>query len=246
MPQQNNDVDNGVYVLQLIHSAVTIRKSVLTWSDIRDNFRSSITSSNAFKYSPLDIWRIRSELFIFAQRLAKMYQRSKRQCGCSKFSIPLSPAQLPATSHVGKVSSPGRKGSQYALPSHLDYSFLSSIIEVGDVIDYRLRASKLIIRATVVAIVLAEDEVTKTLKLNNGDRVIDSLHLVRRVSMRNIHTNEPMWNPIRSWKELSSVYMYPTEYAVTQSLIVDDPEMNAAACKQAWYGMMNMWHMIFE
>ena len=34
----------------------------------------------------------------------------------------------------------------------------------------------------------------KMLKLNNNDVLVDSLHLIRHVFMRDIYTNETMWN----------------------------------------------------
>ena len=75
-----------------------------------------------------------------------------------------------------------------------------------------MRESALVKRVSVVAIRLEENGLTKTVLLNNGDRIIQSLHQVRRVSMRSLTTNAPMWNPIPLWKDLSSMYLFPSEY----------------------------------
>ena len=105
-------------------------------------------------------------------------------------------------------------------PPILDFSYLSNILELGDLVEYKLRRaagsteeSHLKMTATVIGIRLEEDGITTTAKLDNGDKLVNSLHLVRRVSMRTIGTSEPIWNPILDWKELSNMYMNPNEFA---------------------------------
>ena len=77
-----------------------------------------------------------------------------------------------------------------------------------------MRESALVKRASVVAIRLEENGVMKTILLNNGDCIIQSLHQVRCMLMRSLTTNAPMWNPIPLWKDLSSMYLFPSEYAI--------------------------------
>ena len=76
--------------------------------------------------------------------------------------------------------------------------------------------------ASIIGLRLEEDGITTTVKLDTGDKIINSLHLVRRVSMRTIGTSEVIWNPINEWKELSNMYMNPTEFA--KQPCVDDNE----------------------
>lgn len=109
--------------------------------------------------------------------------------------------------------------SQSLVPSLLDYSYLSNILEFGDVVEYKLRSrihqpmsSVLMKTATVTAIRLEADNVTKSVLLSNGDKLIGSLHMVRRISMRSLDSRKTLWNPIRTWKELHNIHLEPTEH----------------------------------
>ena len=110
--------------------------------------------------------------------------------------------------------------TQISTPSLLKYSFMCENIEVGDTIQYKSRfplgqseCDECITEARVAVIRLELDCVTKKVLLNNGDTIINSLHLVQRISMMNIYTGQPLWNPIKDWFELSNFYMFPTEDA---------------------------------
>jgi len=90
----------------------------------------------------------------------------------------------------------------------------------GDIIKYKTNSSLgdsdndgCICRATIIGICLELNRVTKTVLLNNGDKLVNSLHMIRRISMRNVYNGKPRWNPVRDWIELSKLYMYPTEDA---------------------------------
>ena len=108
------------------------------------------------------------------------------------------------------------KSNTINIPPWLNCSFLSSSIDCGDVVEYKLDTSEgnddgdqCIRRAMVVAICLELDCRTKSILLNNGDRLVNSLHMVRRVSIQNIYTGEAMWNPGRDWVALPSIHKHP-------------------------------------
>ena len=228
VPQQPSSIDNGVYIVKYMASMLLTREHIFSRSLETEELLMYIITGDAFKFTPLDIWRMRSEIYLFIERLSQMY--SHRQIN-SQASIEDSDANAAMNAESTESNDINGESCSTALPALLDYSFLSNIIEVGDVVDYRLREpvstssdSNLAKRASVVAIRLVNDNLNTsdefapppmTVLLNNGDRIVDALHLVRRVSMRNIYTNEPMWNPVRVWRELRSMYMYPTESNTT-------------------------------
>ena len=99
------------------------------------------------------------------------------------------------------------------------------MIEYGDLVEYKLResihgtlTSALPQRGIVKSIRLHSDNNTKTIMLNNGDMLVSSLHMVRRMSMRTLDTNRVLWNPVPTWKNLSEFLLEPTEYANTPSV----------------------------
>ena len=127
-----------------------------------------------------------------------------------------------------------------SVPPLLNCTYLSSTIDPGDVIEYKLNRpindndnDDCIIRATVAGIRLELDGKTKTVLLNNGDALVNSLHLVRRISMRNLYTGEIMWNPIRDWVALSSIHKHPTEDAADgpgKILLIDADDEDRQRC----------------
>ena len=56
-----------------IHSVLTLRNRTFSISNTEDNFLLAITNSPEFKFSPLDVWQLRTELFIFIKRLSKIW-----------------------------------------------------------------------------------------------------------------------------------------------------------------------------
>ena len=205
--------DNGVHTLKVLHSLLVLKKTRFTQDDLNDNFTTSITESDAFRMSPLDTWRMRTELFQLCGTLASIYSSEAHIVDYTNSAA--SSSEIESELHCVPPSSMSR----HSLPEALDYSFLSGTLEKGDTIDYSLRLAQsgiagtaFVRRATVVAIRLELDKSTSVL-LNNGDKLIDSLHRVRRVSMRNIYTGQPMWNPVRLWKDISSMYLHPTDHA---------------------------------
>ena len=165
------------------------------------NFQHSITASKLFRFTPLDVWRIRTELFILISSLTKMFENDRIQVCCDV---------------------PNSAGVSLRLPDVLNYSFLWAIIERGDIIEYIPQStdmnsdkypSHFIQRAVVIGIRAELDGKTHTVILNNGDTLIHSLHMVRRVAGMDPFTKEPIWNPLREWKNLSEFHMTPTEDA---------------------------------
>ena len=82
--------------------------------------------------------------------------------------------------------------------------------EVGDVIKYKLvtpdnrnHDTNCIRWATVTGICLELNKVTKTVLLNIGNIVVNSLHMMCRNSIQNIYSGKSMWNPMDKWWELS-------------------------------------------
>ena len=83
------------------------------------------------------------------------------------------------TQEKTSMEGPTKKSKGIPLPKTLDYSFLGNILEVGDEIQYKLRSvSSLITDAVITLINLDPGGKTTTVQLNNGDKIIDSLHLV--------------------------------------------------------------------
>ena len=212
-------------MLKMTHAAILLHADCITHKDIRDNFLQHITHSLAYKFSPLDIYRLRTELFIFVSRLSKLYNTRIKS---GDHDRPLRNIQFNTNSDCIT--------SHQSLPPELDHVLLSGTLEKGDLIDYTLQISigtgteqDLVRRATVTGIRLELDETTKTVLLNNGDRIVGSLHKVRRVSMRNLYTEEAMWNPIRVWKSLSDMHLHPTEFASQENCNVPSPAANNEA-----------------
>ena len=175
-------------MLKMTHAAILLHADRITHNDIRDNFLQRITHSPAYKFSPLDVCRLRTELFIFVSRLSKLYNTRIKS---GDHDRPLRNIQFNTNSDCIT--------SHQSLPPELDHVLLSGTLEKGDLIDYTLQISigtgteqDLVRRATVTGIRLELDGTTKTVLLNNGDRVVGSLHKVRRVSMRNLYTEEAM------------------------------------------------------
>lgn len=174
-----------------------------TVTDRDRNFQNSITESRQFQITPLDVWRIRSEIFVFVSSLTKMYENDRIQNYCEE----------------PKSTTPAKA---LRLPDVLRFDFLWAIIQPGDIIEYvpycdgapeDVDHSKFIQRATVTAIRAELDGSTMTVQVNNGDRLVDSLHLVRRVAGRDpIHGNL-IWNPLRDWHNLSRFFMVASEDA---------------------------------
>ena len=99
---------------------------------------------------------------------------------------------------VGMRDYMSRIESQCTTPTLLDYSFLSKIIEVGNVIEYQMHADasqistqQCITRATVTSIRLNERD-RSTPVLNNKDTSIRALYVVCRISMCNMYSNDAM------------------------------------------------------
>ena len=47
--------------------------------------------------------------------------------------------------------------------------------------------------------------------------------------MRNLYTEEAMWNPIQVWKSLSDMHLHPTEFASQENCNVPSPAANNEA-----------------
>ena len=77
VPSQVNQSDNPLYILKYIHSFMCIQDLKFTDADISDNFSKRITKSVQFGFTPLDIWRIRSELYTFIGRLSTVYKQDR-------------------------------------------------------------------------------------------------------------------------------------------------------------------------
>ena len=67
----------------------------------------------------------------------------------------------------------------------------------------------LITDAVITLINLELDGKTTSVQLNNGNKIINSLHLIRMVTMRLFITNRIQYNPISEWKELHTIHMNP-------------------------------------
>ena len=74
VPSQVNQADNPLYILKYMHSCMLIKDLKFTDADISDNFSKCITKSVQFGFTPLDIWRIRSELYTFINRLSVVHR----------------------------------------------------------------------------------------------------------------------------------------------------------------------------
>ena len=197
--RHQSTAENDIVALKSIHALVLLAGSGLTAKQYRDH--------SCFKFSKMSLLRIRTELMVFVKALAKMYA-SERIVDVSTRPLPRRLCNEGKATHVSTE-----------IPRELKYGFMCENIEKGDTIEWIMRSSledpnhhKLIRRATVAAIRFELDK-TKTVILNNGDKITNSLHLVRRVSMKDLETGEALWNPIRDWFELSRFYLHPTEDA---------------------------------
>lgn len=206
VPLSHNDEDNVIHGLKLIHSMMILDWTTSAKPDFTFSFRRLISDSEVFQFTPLDVWRIRTELFIFISSLTKMYENDRIENCCEESPSP---------------------GVSLRLPDVLNYSFLWAIVVPGDIIEYvpysdeneEMNSSQFIQRATVTGIRAEMDGTSNTLLLNNGDRLIKSLHKVRRVAGRDLITQTPIYNPLRRWVFLDELLLTPTEDAA------DDADM---------------------
>lgn len=91
-----------------------------------------------------------------------------------------------------------------------DLTFLSSIIQVGDEIEYKQHSpihgtSHLVTRVIVTGIGYSKpgNRGKRTLILNNGATILKNIHLVRRMTLRCVLTNEIVHNPCPKWMDIS-------------------------------------------
>ncbi len=116
----------------------------------------------------------------------------------------------------------------------LNCHILSTMIDVGDVIEYRLGNnddSSCICQANITDIKLKLNRKPKTVLLNNRDKLINSLHMVHRILMQNLYTSKAMWNLVCDWCSLPSFHMHPTEDALDgpgdMVQVCDDSDVDA-------------------
>ena len=135
--------------------------------------------------------------FLFISRLKVMYKQRSSQ----SYDLDQGKGVTLFTSLQCHQDFMSRIESQCTTPTLLDYSFLSNIIEVGNVIKYQMRADasqistqQCITRATVTSIRLNERD-RSTPVLNNEDTSIRALYVVCRISICNMYSNDAMWNP---------------------------------------------------
>ena len=70
VPSQTQKVDSAFFSMKYIHSVLTLRNRTFSVTDTEKHFLLAITNSPEFKFSPLDVWQLRTELFIFIKRLS--------------------------------------------------------------------------------------------------------------------------------------------------------------------------------
>lgn len=218
--------DVGVYVLKHIHSILLLDSSIFLDHDSEDNYSAMLTRSGLFKFTPLDIWRMRSEMYIFIRRVAYLYKTHRVLDSALDKTLCSTPVI--------------RDGYNIKVPSLLRYSYMTMMIEVGDMIEYKLRTDlsigtstpdSFVRRATVICIEEVENQnysgqqsqskTSLVVHLNNGEPIVNALHMVCRITMRCLHTGRPLWNPVRHWMELSSIHMSPSKVLKSPAAVVD-------------------------
>ena len=188
---------------------IAIGNTKFTKTDALNNFSEAITKR--MKFCALDQWRMRTEAYILIMTLGRMFTED-RIIDDSSTIEPGNKGHISSTASRNRTETPA-----VSIPPLLNCAFLTSTIDPDDVIEYRLNSSlgtddedTCIRRATVTGIRLELDGMTKTVLLNNGDTLTNSLHMVRRISMRNLYSGEVMWNRIWEWVALSSVHKHVT------------------------------------
>jgi hypothetical protein len=231
--QKSLEQDSGVYLLLYAHGYFSFHNRIHTSTDKVVNVKSMLSSSDDFMFTPLDADRLRAEMFLLIRRLAKMFANDRVQLEsppytCVDHSFDCN-TTITMEDNFGwneenitqeKTSMEGRTKNVKGipLPKTLDYSLVANIFEVGDEIQYKLRVlsselersdSSLITDDVMTLINLEPDGKTTTVQLNNGDKIINSLHLVRRITMRSVLPNRVKYSPISEWKELHTIRMNP-------------------------------------
>ena len=224
VPAQYSALDNGVTAIKLLHCIMSLGHTVFTANDVKTNFVHSITNHPRFKFCALDQWRLRSESYLLLMTLSRMYTDDRIIDDSTKPAPSMVCGRSPRTTQATQAS------TNINVPALLNCSFLSASIDAGDIIDYKIdvdenAASEIVRRAIVTEIRLESDQVTHTILLNNGERLVHSLHMIRRVAMRNLFTGESMWNPIREWRELGSFHLHPTVDASDEDPTLTDPDL---------------------
>ncbi len=210
VPKQYSAVENSVTTLIMIHSITQLSHKCFTASDVRDQFKTTITEHNAFQYSPLTPWRARSEAYIFVMLLAKIYR-----VDLINDANAISLSNLPTNQDFWLASA--SKIVTKSTLSVLKYSFMCENIKVDDILEYKANAALgisdsdgCIKRATIIGICLGLNKVSKSILLNNGDKLFNLLHLLQQVPTKEIYAGQPLRNPICDWFEILKFYINPT------------------------------------
>ena len=107
--------------------------------------------------------------------------------------------------HQNSVFNHQKKNSQPPyLPDHLRCDYLSNMIDIGDIIEYRLKSNHSITgKGKVAKFHLSNSGHIRHVTLLDGHRVDDNVCDVRRITLQDLYTGEQLCNPILIWIELS-------------------------------------------
>ena len=234
--------DSALYVCRYAYNMLAMPGQTLTREDSEDNFARSVTGSTQFNFTPIDISHLRVEVYTLLVNLKELYTCRvdpvappfdqtfdgvcAMDCKCNNLDEVLAPAGIShlqlglederlLTGGDSRMADPRDEdapGTQ--LPASLDFDVFNNIIEIGDVIEYKLAlpigGATLVKRAAVTAFA-SRSGGSLDMVLNTGDLLVGSLHLVRRMTMKCISSSERVHNPQPQWRRLDQMTFLPDE-----------------------------------
>ena len=122
--------------MQYVHAICHLVDLSFEVLDKNDNFFVGISRRAPFKFCVLDAMCMHTEMFLFISRLKVMYKQRSSQSS----DLDQGKGVTSFTSLQRHHEFMSRIEYRCTTPTLLDYSFLSNIIEVGDVIENQMRA----------------------------------------------------------------------------------------------------------
>ena len=218
-----DEADSNLYALKSVHLLLTMENETLQKMMFSKSEPKNVFDNNLMKTSPLDWWRMRAEMYIFVRSMSKLYCDERIEYNPSKMSD--EPNSAPG--HTKRKRKKRDDNYEYEkIPALLSYSYLSSILEVGDLVDYcpidpGSSDEAVVKRGTVSRIVFNIDAEDTSVRVAEDPTVVETCHFVRRITMRDFHTDTKLWNPIRQWSRLDTFVMNPTDTTTNAQLVAD-------------------------
>ncbi|EJK75053.1 hypothetical protein THAOC_03236 [Thalassiosira oceanica] len=165
VPHQIDSEDSALYVCRYAYNLLTMTGREFTEDDTKDNFARTVSESSQFNFSPIDISRMRVEVYTLLIKLEELYSSYRIDGGAEPpfdetfdgfgategfgdfgLSAPSGVSQGLCDeneSMLTDIAPMGRMApsDETPLPAGLDFDVFNSMIETGDEIEYKPASS---------------------------------------------------------------------------------------------------------